>query len=65
MRGLPWQAAMAVRVCYRDSKLQSTVRSGMVTLHRAVGTWQNKVNCQQLMYICQDVISEVIGKAAR
>ena len=38
---LPWRGAM--RGCYRDSKLQSTVLAGMVTLHRAAGTWQNKV----------------------
>ena len=38
---LPWRGA--VRGCYRDSKLQSTVLAGMVTLHRAIGTWQNKV----------------------
>lgn len=38
---LPWRGA--VRGCYRDSKLQSTVLAGMVTVHRAMGTWQNKV----------------------
>lgn len=38
---LPWRGA--VRGCYRDSKLQSTVLASMITLHRAVGTWQNKV----------------------
>jgi glycosyltransferase involved in cell wall biosynthesis len=38
---LPWRGAG--RGCYRDSKLQSTVLAGMVTLHRAIGTWQNKV----------------------
>lgn len=38
---LPWRGA--ARGCYRDSRLQSTVLAGMVTLHRAVGTWQNKV----------------------
>lgn len=38
---VPWRGA--VRGCYRDSKLQSTVLAGMVTLHRALGTWQNKV----------------------
>ena len=38
---LPWRGA--VKGCYRDSRLQSTVLAGMVTLHRAMGTWQNKV----------------------
>ena len=38
---LPWRGAL--RGCYRDSRLQSGVLAGMVTLHRAVGTWQSKV----------------------
>lgn len=38
---VPWRGA--VRGCYRDSKLQSTVLTGMVTLHRAMGTWKNKI----------------------
>ena len=38
---LPWRGA--VRGCYRGTKAQSTVLAGMVTLHRALGTWQNKV----------------------
>jgi glycosyltransferase involved in cell wall biosynthesis len=38
---LPWRGA--VRGCYRGSKAQSTVLAGMVTVHRAIGTWQNKV----------------------
>jgi glycosyltransferase involved in cell wall biosynthesis len=38
---LPWRGA--VRGCYRGSKAHSTVLAGMVTLHRALGTWQNKV----------------------
>lgn len=38
---IPWRGA--ARGCYRDSKLQSTVLAGMVTLHRAIGTWQNKL----------------------
>ena len=38
---VPWRGA--IRGCYRDSKLQSTVLAGMVTLHRAIGTWENKV----------------------
>lgn len=38
---LPWRGA--VRGCYRDSRLQSTVLAGMLTLHRALGTWQRQV----------------------
>ena len=38
---VPWRGAM--RGCYRDSKLQSSVLAGMVTFHRGIGTWQNKV----------------------
>ena len=38
---LPWRGA--VRGCYRGSKMQSTVLAGMVTVHRALGTWENKV----------------------
>jgi glycosyltransferase involved in cell wall biosynthesis len=38
---LPWRGAL--RGCYRGSVAQSTVLASMVTVHRAVGTWQNKV----------------------
>ncbi|HMT80001.1 MAG TPA: glycosyltransferase family 4 protein [Azonexus sp.] len=38
---LPWRGAL--RGCYRDSRLQSTVLASMVSLHRGLGTWQNKV----------------------
>ena len=38
---LPWRGA--VRACYRDSVAQSTVLASMVTTHRAIGTWRNKV----------------------
>lgn len=38
---VPWRGS--VRGCYRDSRLQSTVLAGMVTLHRGIGTWRNKV----------------------
>ena len=38
---VPWRGA--VRGCYRGSKAQSSVLASMVTLHRALGTWQNKV----------------------
>lgn len=38
---LPWRGAL--RGCYRDSVAQSTVLASMVTVHRALGTWKNKV----------------------
>jgi glycosyltransferase involved in cell wall biosynthesis len=38
---VPWRGAL--RGCYRESKLQSTALAGMVTLHRAIGTWERKV----------------------
>ncbi len=38
---VPWRGAL--RGCYRDSKVQSAVLAGMVTVHRALGTWQNKI----------------------
>lgn len=37
----PWRGAM--RGCYRQSISQSTVLAGMLTLHRVLGTWENKV----------------------
>lgn len=38
---LPWRAV--TRRCYRDSAAQSAVVAGMLTLHRALGTWQQKI----------------------
>jgi glycosyltransferase involved in cell wall biosynthesis len=38
---VPWRGA--VRGCYRDSRLQSSVLAGMVTIHNAMGTWHHKV----------------------
>jgi glycosyltransferase involved in cell wall biosynthesis len=38
---VPWRGVM--RGCYRESVSQSTVLASMITLHRAMGTWQNKV----------------------
>ena len=38
---IPWRGA--IRGCYRDSKIQSSVLAGMVTIHRVLGSWQNKV----------------------
>jgi glycosyltransferase involved in cell wall biosynthesis len=50
---LPWRGA--VRGCYRDSRLQSTVQAGMTTLHRALGTWQHKVTRYiALNHFCRD-----------
>lgn len=39
---LPWRGA--VRGCYRGSVTQSTVLTGTLMLHRALGTWQRRVN---------------------
>ena len=39
---LPWRGI--VRGCYRESKAQSTILAGMITLHRSVGTWKNKIS---------------------
>lgn len=38
---IPWRGAL--RACYRGSRPQSAALAGMVTLHRAIGTWQHKV----------------------
>ena len=38
---VPWRGV--VRGCYRGSQAQSLVLASMVTVHRVVGTWQNKV----------------------
>lgn len=38
---LPWRGA--ARGCYRGSRPQSSVIAGMLSLHRALGTWRNKV----------------------
>ena len=38
---IPWRGV--VRGCYRGSPTQSLVLASMVTFHRAIGTWQNKV----------------------
>lgn len=39
---LPWRAV--AHACYRGSRLQSAAVAGMLTLHRAMGTWQTKVH---------------------
>lgn len=38
---VPWRSV--VHGCYRESKAQSAVLAGMLTVHRAIGTWCNKV----------------------
>lgn len=38
---LPWRGV--VHQCYRDSTAASTVLAGMITLHRGLGTYRNKV----------------------
>lgn len=38
---VPWRGAL--RGCYRGSKGQSAALAGMVTLHRAIGTWERKI----------------------
>lgn len=38
---VPWRGVL--HGCYRDSKAQTVVLAGMVTVHRAIGTWRNKV----------------------
>jgi glycosyltransferase involved in cell wall biosynthesis len=38
---IPWRAM--TRRCYRESSLQSGLVAGMVTVHRGLGTWNDKV----------------------
>lgn len=38
---IPWRGAL--RGCYRDSTLQSGILASMITFHRLIGTWENKV----------------------
>lgn len=39
---VPWRGA--VRGCYRGSVPQSAALAGMLTLHRALGTWRHKIS---------------------
>lgn len=41
MGHVPWRGV--TRACYRRSRPASAALAGMVTLHRTIGTWQNKV----------------------
>lgn len=41
MGHLPWRGV--ARACYRESRAASAVLAGMLTLHRGVGTYRNKV----------------------
>jgi len=38
---VPWRGVL--HGCYRESKTQTAVLASMVTMHRAIGTWRNKV----------------------
>lgn len=38
---LPWRSVQ--HGCYRESRVQSAVLTGMLTVHRALGTYRNKV----------------------
>ena len=38
---LPWRGV--ARACYRGSRPQTAVLAGMITVHRALGTWRGKV----------------------
>jgi len=54
---LPWRAV--ARKCYRDSAPQSAVLAGMLTLHRAAGTFQHKITRYiALNQFCKDKFIE-------
>lgn len=40
---LPWRGVM--HRCYRDSTPQSAVVAGTLAVHRAIGTWKEKIDC--------------------
>ncbi len=42
MNRLPWPAVR--HACYRESRAQTAVLAGMLTLHRGLGTWAHKVS---------------------
>lgn len=42
MKQVPWRGV--VRACYRESRSASAVLAGMLTLHRGLGTYRNKVS---------------------
>jgi glycosyltransferase involved in cell wall biosynthesis len=49
----PWRAVP--RKCYRDSMLQSAVSAGVITLHRALGTFQNRITAYiAFNHFCRD-----------
>jgi glycosyltransferase involved in cell wall biosynthesis len=41
-RAVPWPAV--VHRCYRDDRAASATVAGMITVHRALGTWTNRVD---------------------
>ena len=54
---VPWRAV--VHRCYRESVPQSAAVAGMVQLHRALGTWRNKVTLYvALNRFCRDKFIE-------
>ena len=54
---VPWRGA--THGCYRNSKLQSTVLASMLTLHRALGTYHNKITRYiALNQFCRDKFIE-------
>jgi len=51
---IPWRGV--VRRCYRDSASQTAVLSGMLLLHRAIGTFQKRVSRYIVLNdFCRDV----------
>lgn len=51
---LPWRGV--AHRCYRDSYTQSAAATGMLTLHRALGSYENKVSCYiALNGFCRDL----------
>lgn len=54
---LPWRAV--TRKCYRDSAVQSAVLAGMLSLHRAAGTFRHKlIRYIALNQFCKDKFIE-------
>ncbi|MEN3112395.1 glycosyltransferase [Uliginosibacterium paludis] len=54
---LPWRGV--VRKCYRNSYAQSAVLAGMVSVHRAMGTYDKKVTRYiALNHFCRDKLIE-------
>lgn len=57
MGQLPWRGV--ARACYRGSRAASAALGGMLTLHRGLGTFQNKVACYIVLNeFCRDKFIE-------